>query len=415
MLLSVLVVLGLHLINSCHAAIYTARFMSDFYFEEFPDASASFGYDLSNGSLRGMLVNANPPSACDDTLSPPPDVNNIIGRWFVLVPRYTQEQNCTFEQKARVAQQKGYDALIVYNVGSDQLVPMSAENSTGIEIAAVFISQKTGLLMKNVYTNPEYYLIINADTPFNIQTHLLIPFAIFVGLCFIVMLIFWIIRFVRDRRRQRRNRLPKSQLNKIPTCKFQKGDRYETCAVCLEDYVEGEKLRVLPCNHMYHIKCIDPWLTKNKRVCPICKRKVFAHDEVHSDSDSESDSDTTPLIRPDNRGTQGGTFSVEQENPFRRAERSISQVLERHRDFVVDDVSRSINAERQSVDSTQSTDTSASDSIGRAGGSSTSNPEYMFANCTESDSHNYIPAENPAIVNPEEDDVDNNFHGDIIV
>lgn len=59
------------------------------------------------------------------------------------------------------------------------------------------------------------------------------------------------------------------------------------------------------------MKCIDPWLTKNKRVCPICKRKVFAHNEPHHDSDSDSDTDdTTPLIRSGISGTQGGTFEV---------------------------------------------------------------------------------------------------------
>lgn len=58
-----------------------------------------------------------------------------------------------------------------------------------------------------------------------------------------------IVKCIKDRRRQRRHRLPASALNKIPTCKFEKGDPYETCAICLDDYVEGEKLRVLPCNH----------------------------------------------------------------------------------------------------------------------------------------------------------------------
>lgn len=55
----------------------------------------------------------------------------------------------------------------------------------------------------------------------------------------------------------------------------------------------------------YHSKCVDPWLTKTKKTCPVCKQKVVPS-QGDSDTDSEEGesgpdenevSESTPLLR----------------------------------------------------------------------------------------------------------------------
>ncbi|KAG0261590.1 hypothetical protein BG011_000879 [Mortierella polycephala] len=45
----------------------------------------------------------------------------------------------------------------------------------------------------------------------------------------------------------------------------------DTCAVCLDEFAEGEEIRTLPCHHEFHCECIDPWLTRKSSTCPLCK------------------------------------------------------------------------------------------------------------------------------------------------
>ncbi|XP_054787315.1 RING-H2 finger protein ATL46-like [Prosopis cineraria] len=43
------------------------------------------------------------------------------------------------------------------------------------------------------------------------------------------------------------------------------------CAVCLCEFSEKDKLRLLPmCSHAFHINCIDTWLLSNS-TCPLCR------------------------------------------------------------------------------------------------------------------------------------------------
>lgn len=133
------------------------------------------------------------------------------------------------------------------------LEPMSANNDDGIDIPSMFVGESTGrILIVNYLYDNGFILLLNDDLPFNINTHLIIPFAIFVALCFIVMIGIMITKCLREQRRLRRHRLPGSVLKKIPIIRFSKEEHmltYEICAICIEDYVDGDRLRVLPCSH----------------------------------------------------------------------------------------------------------------------------------------------------------------------
>ncbi|XP_072979219.1 E3 ubiquitin-protein ligase ATL6-like [Typha angustifolia] len=48
------------------------------------------------------------------------------------------------------------------------------------------------------------------------------------------------------------------------------------CAICLEELVAGEEVKVLPlCEHVFHASCADQWLAERSNVCPLCRVKVF--------------------------------------------------------------------------------------------------------------------------------------------
>ena len=49
-------------------------------------------------------------------------------------------------------------------------------------------------------------------------------------------------------------------------------DRF--CVVCQTDYINGDTVRRLPCNHTFHKECIDEWLTTGAASCPIDRKSI---------------------------------------------------------------------------------------------------------------------------------------------
>ena len=187
-----------------------------------------------------------------------------------------------------------------------KVIPMGGEDEDLIPSVFIGASHAKQLLAHFTFSkNPNIRLILTDEEPFDINAYLL-PFAIVVGICFLIMLGIVVVKCIQDHRRRMRHRLPKSALKKLPIHKFKAGDPFETCCICLDDFEEGDKLRILPCDHGYHYKCIDPWLVKNKRICPQCRKRVFARGSGY-DSEESEDTERAPLIRQSG-GSSGGTF-----------------------------------------------------------------------------------------------------------
>ena len=72
----------------------------------------------------------------------------------------------------------------------------------------------------------------------------------------------------------------KDEMNKIDSKEFLSPEEPELagatargCTICLEDFEEGMKIRILPCFHHFMADCIDPWLQQQAR-CPVCKFSI---------------------------------------------------------------------------------------------------------------------------------------------
>ena len=69
-----------------------------------------------------------------------------------------------------------------------------------------------------------------------------------------------------------------SELNTITPSKPKPHQTYlnPTCAICLDDFIPNDDtIRELPCGHIFHPQCIDPFLKDISSLCPLCKKSVL--------------------------------------------------------------------------------------------------------------------------------------------
>lgn len=253
------------------------------------DRQANFGPRLAEGGLEGHLiplsdlhhgtVGGSASRACQVTnVTVPED-------WVALVER----GDCSFITKVRNLQQMGAKAVVVGDPDRNSLVVMYATGDTSdVKIPSVFIAQTQyrELSFLAMMAEEPLAVVLSADELLDWPLRdVLLIVILSPTLVMIFIFMAWRMRVYQHRKKEL---APVTFVNSLPTKTFIKEKRKqnepEECVICIEEFQNDALIRILPCGHEYHVACIDGWLTRRKKFCPICKRDITQPTE------------TTPLL-----------------------------------------------------------------------------------------------------------------------
>ncbi|XP_030631150.1 RING finger protein 150 [Chanos chanos] len=248
-----------------------------------------YGEHSLKREARGVLVLSASPhdrQACD------PNTKFAIPKqpsaWIALIAN----GNCTFRDKIRHATGHNATAVVIFNVGSsnaNETITMP-HPGTGDVVAIMIPEPKGHELLLLLERNITVHMHITIGTR-NLQKYVSRTSVVFVSISFIILMIislawlvfYYIQRFryanARDRNQRRLGDAAKKAISQLQVRTIKKGDQetesdFDNCAVCIEGYKPNDVLRILPCRHLFHKGCVDPWLLDH-RTCPMCKMNIL--------------------------------------------------------------------------------------------------------------------------------------------
>ncbi|KZV33088.1 hypothetical protein F511_03354 [Dorcoceras hygrometricum] len=261
----------------------------------FQDVEANFAPSVKGSGIYGKLYVAEPLDACS------PLTNKVVTKLndtrypFALIIR----GECSFDEKIRRAQVAGFKAVIVFDNEDGDLVAM-AGNSAGVKIYAVFVSKAAGETLAKYDGAVDAEIWISPVYENSAWSIMVISFISLLAMSAVLATCFFIRRHRIRRERPQAprvrefhgmsRRLVKAMPSLTFTAVLEDNCTSSTCAICLEDYNLGEKLRILPCSHKFHAVCVDAWLTSWRTFCPVCKR------DARTSTGEPPASESTPLL-----------------------------------------------------------------------------------------------------------------------
>ncbi|KAH8085420.1 hypothetical protein BXZ70DRAFT_900156 [Cristinia sonorae] len=274
-------------------------------------------------------ADADPALGCPDLCVGGGNQPDNAERWIALV----QRGGCPFVEKARQAQRLGARAIVVGGdkTNPDALLNMYSESdASDVEIAATYIKYWDYVALSNMIAasntshNGIRTLSLLLTTEYSAWEWYspILTFIIILLLPTLLTFITLLIHRVRAARAAERDRAPEEVVHRLPwrvwtgtgwekhaaiapdsadpehpssDHDLERGeasavespvvvpvhedepewiDKQDECAICLEPFSKGDRVRELPCGHVFHMDEVDEWLIQRKKLCPVCKADV---------------------------------------------------------------------------------------------------------------------------------------------
>ncbi|XP_055743522.1 E3 ubiquitin-protein ligase znrf3-like isoform X1 [Salvelinus fontinalis] len=245
-------------------------------------------------SAEGEIVQMHPLGLCNNN-----DEDDLYEYGWVGVVKLEKPEldpSClTVLGKAKRAVQRGATAVIFdVSENSDAIDQLNKLAEDPLKRPVVYVKGADAVKLMNIVNKQKVARARIQHRPPRQPTEyfdmgIFLAFFVVVSLVCLVLLIK--IKLKQRRSQSSMNRMAIQALEKMETRKFKakvKGQRESSygasdslsssstsdCAICLEKYIEGEELRVIPCAHRFHKKCVDPWLLQH-HTCPHCRHNII--------------------------------------------------------------------------------------------------------------------------------------------
>ncbi|KAM5142920.1 E3 ubiquitin-protein ligase RNF149 isoform 1-T1 [Callospermophilus lateralis] len=206
--------------------------------------------------------------------------------WVALVAR----GGCTFKDKVLAAARRNASAVVVYNEERHGNLTASMSHAGTGSIVVIMVSYLKGREILDVVQKGIPVKVTIGIGTRHVQEFISGQSVVFVAIAFITMMIIslaWLIFYYIQRflytgsqfGSQSHRKETKKVIGQLLLHTVKHGEKgididAENCAVCIENFKVKDVIRILPCKHIFHRICIDPWLLDH-RTCPMCKLDVI--------------------------------------------------------------------------------------------------------------------------------------------